>query len=63
MERVENSMMKRVLIAEDERSIREMIVVNLKRNGYDVAEAENGEEALALYNEYNGNFDRFSEPG
>ena len=50
-------MMKRVLIAEDERSIREMIVVNLKRNGYDVAEAENGEEALALYNEYNGNFD------
>ena len=49
--------MKRILIAEDESSIREMIVFNLKRNGYDVAEADNGRMALKLYDEYGGNFD------
>ena len=31
--------MKKVLIAEDEASIREFIVINLKRSGYDVVEA------------------------
>ena len=41
--------MKKVLIAEDEASIREFIVINLKRNGYDVVEAENGEEAINKY--------------
>ncbi len=49
--------MKRILIAEDEKSIREFIVINLKRSGFDVVEAENGEEALRLYDEYNGEFD------
>ncbi len=49
--------MKRILIAEDEKSIREFIVINLRRSGFDVVEAENGEEALRLYDEYNGNFD------
>ena len=49
--------MKRILIAEDEKSIRELVAFNLKRNGYDVAEAENGSAALKLYDEYNGNFD------
>ena len=49
--------MKRVLIAEDERSIREFVVINLKRSGFDVVEAENGEQAISLYNEYNGDFD------
>lgn len=49
--------MKRILVAEDERSIREFIVINLKRNGYDVLEADNGEKALALYDEYEGNID------
>ena len=29
--------MKKVLVAEDESSIREFVVINLKRNGYDVA--------------------------
>ena len=41
--------MKKVLIAEDEASIREFIVINLKRSGYDVVEAENGEEAINKY--------------
>ena len=49
--------MKKVLIAEDEASIREFIVINLKRSGYDVVEAENGEEAINKYKEENGNID------
>ncbi len=49
--------MKRVLIAEDERSIREFVVINLKRSGFEVVEAENGEQAISLYNKYNGDFD------
>lgn len=49
--------MKKVLIAEDEASIREFIVINLKRSGYDVVEAENGEEAINKYEEANGNID------
>lgn len=49
--------MKKVLIAEDEASIREFIVINLKRSGYDVVEAENGEEASNKYEEENGNID------
>lgn len=42
--------MKNVLIAEDEASIREVIAITLKRGGYNVTEAENGEEALRIYN-------------
>ena len=49
--------MEKVLIAEDEASIREFIVINLKRSGYDVVEAENGEEAINKYEEENGNID------
>ena len=38
--------MKKVLVLEDEASIRSFIVINLRRAGYDVIEAESGEEAL-----------------
>ena len=38
--------MKKVLVLEDESSIRSFIVINLRRAGYEVVEAENGEEAL-----------------
>ena len=38
--------MKKVLILEDEVSIRSFVVINLKRAGYDVIEAGNGQEAL-----------------
>ena len=38
--------MKKVLVLEDESSIRSFIVINLRRAGYDVIEAEYGEEAL-----------------
>ena len=43
--------MKKVLVLEDEASIRSFVVINLKRGGYDVIEAESGEEALQLLGE------------
>ncbi|CAB1242441.1 Transcriptional regulatory protein WalR [Ruminococcaceae bacterium BL-6] len=49
--------MKRILVAEDEQAIREFVVINLKRAGYEVTEAENGEQALELYERENGAFD------
>ena len=49
--------MKRVLVAEDEASIREFIVINLQRSGYEVVEAENGEQALNEYSAFGGEFD------
>ncbi|MBO5360256.1 MAG: response regulator transcription factor [Clostridia bacterium] len=42
--------MKHILVAEDESAIREFIVINLKRNGYKVTQAENGAQALEAYN-------------
>lgn len=42
-------MAKRVLVAEDEQAIREFIVINLKRAGYEPLEAADGIEALAKY--------------
>ena len=43
--------MKKVLVLEDEASIRGFLVINLRRAGYDVIEAENGERALELLKE------------
>ncbi len=43
--------MKRILVCEDEASIREFVVINLKRSGYEVVEAESGEEALKKFDE------------
>ncbi len=42
--------MKHILVAEDEAAIREFIVINLKRSGYKVTQAENGLQALEAYN-------------
>lgn len=41
--------MKKVLVVEDEASIREFVVINLKRRGYETVEAANGEEALEIF--------------
>ena len=49
--------MKKILIAEDEQAIREFIVINLNRAGYQTMEAGNGQEALDLYAQENGDFD------
>lgn len=49
--------MKKVLVAEDEASIREFIVINLKRSGYEVSQADNGRAALEIYEAADGDFD------
>lgn len=49
--------MKRVLVAEDETSIREFIVINLQRSGYEVSQADNGRAALEAYEAADGDFD------
>ncbi|MDR3178970.1 MAG: response regulator transcription factor [Oscillospiraceae bacterium] len=49
--------MKRILVAEDESTIREFIVLNLERAGYEVTEATDGETALEEYNKLKEEFD------
>ena len=49
--------MKRILVCEDEDVIRDFVVINLKRAGYDVVDVNCGEKALEVFNEENGNFD------
>lgn len=49
--------MKRTLVVEDEDAIREFVVINLQRAGYDVVEANSGEAALQKYEENHGEFD------
>lgn len=49
--------MKKVLVAEDEESIREFIVINLTRSGYTVEQAENGLVALQKFREDEQGFD------
>ena len=49
--------MKKVLVAEDEESIREFIVINLTRCGYTVEQADNGVTALQKFREDEQGFD------
>lgn len=49
--------MKKILVCEDEAAIRDFVVINLRRAGYDVVEADCGEMALQKYEENNGDFD------
>ena len=49
--------MKCVLIVEDEASIRDFVVINLKRSGYEVFEASNGEEAIKIFDEHSNEID------
>lgn len=49
--------MKRILVCEDEDVIRDFVVINLKRAGYDVVDVNNGEMALRVFDQENGNFD------
>lgn len=49
--------MKKVLVAEDEESIREFIVINLTRSGYEVEQAENGAVALEKFAKDSSGFD------
>ena len=49
--------MKKILVLEDEDTIREFVVINLQRAGYTTTEAANGDEALRLFDEAGGAFD------
>ena len=48
-------MTEKILIVDDEERIRKLLNMYLVREGYDITEAENGEEALelAMENDYN----------
>ncbi len=48
--------MKKILVCEDEQNIREFVVINLKRAGYETTEVSSGDEALRVYEEQNGDF-------
>ena len=41
--------MKKILVCEDEAAIRDFVVINLRRAGYEVVEADCGEMALQKY--------------
>ena len=49
--------MKKILVCEDEAAIRDFVVINLRRAGYEVVEADCGEMALQKYEENGGDFD------
>ncbi len=49
--------MRRILVCEDEDSIREFVVLNLKRSGYDVVDVNCGEDAIDAFERADGNFD------
>lgn len=49
--------MKRILVCEDEDTIRDFVVINLKRAGYDVVDVNCGERAIEVFMHYGGMFD------
>lgn len=49
--------MKRILVCEDEDGIRDFVVINLQRAGYDVVDVSCGEDAVKVYSEQHGAFD------
>ena len=48
---------KTILVAEDEQAIREFVVINLKRAGYQTLEAADGEQALTICDREGPNVD------
>jgi len=49
--------MKRILVVEDEDVIRDFVVINLRRGGYEVVDVATGEAALEAFDEAGGDFD------
>ncbi|GHU86552.1 DNA-binding response regulator [Clostridia bacterium] len=49
--------MKRILIAEDEAAIREFVVINLQRAGYEVVAVREGQEAIDEFERRKGGLD------
>lgn len=48
--------MKKILVCEDEDVIRDFVVINLQRSGYEVVDVSCGEEALEVFEKNNGDF-------
>ena len=49
--------MKRILVCEDEDVIRDFVVINLRRAGYEVVDVPNGDRALEEFESSGGDFD------
>lgn len=49
--------MKRILVCEDEDTIRDFVVLNLQRSGYVVTDVSNGEDAIKAFDEHGEAFD------
>ena len=49
--------MKKILVVEDEDAIRDFVVINLERAGYEVTQVASGEEALEVFEREHGDFD------
>ena len=49
--------MRKVLVCEDEDSIREFVVLNLTRSGYEVVDVNCGEDAIKAFEEAGSDFD------
>lgn len=43
--------MKKIIVCEDEDVIRDFVVINLARSGYEVVDVSNGEDAIRVYDE------------
>lgn len=54
---MKNNLVAKILVAEDEQAIRDFVILNLNRAGYDVIATKNGKEAIEKYEENNGSFD------
>ena len=54
---ITEKLMRRILVCEDEDSIREFVVLNLKRSGYDVVDVNCGEDAVKAFDDAENGFD------
>ncbi len=52
-----DDILKRILVCEDEDPIREFVVINLRRAGYEVVDVNCGESALETFEKEQGDFD------
>ncbi|MEG1996254.1 MAG: response regulator transcription factor [Oscillospiraceae bacterium] len=49
--------MKKILVCEDEETIRDFVVINLQRSGYTTVDVSSGEEAIKAFDESDKDFD------
>lgn len=49
--------MRKILVCEDEDAIREFVVINLQRSGYNVTAVSSGEEGLEVFDKNGGDYD------